>query len=1187
MADLSRLIQNAFGGRAVLFAGQELNPGSSSRLLQALSAHTVVSSSASVESVCASISDPKLIEFAAKTSNESGSSVPLRRVADIPWAAVFTSAMDDALSSELANRDSQSRRIRHLFLNDEMPAFFPRRNEVLTMVHLCHLADEQSITGVPLSGRNWGKATRLLIPRLLGGLAESIGPAHLLCIAGVKRGDPVDPLLLADSVSNLDPDNVYWFVRPDDQLDVAELRLAAPDIHIVESDFTDSLASYLDSAKSQAELSELKNQTLQLHDLIVTVGVGEMERVLSFRASEVREFRRHLLIVPDLKAKAASSGSIERKHDFVRFLSASRETPDWSGISEGFAFQRDGYKHLLEIVLHRVRLIAGSGQRSQSKARAEEDHPIFLAGPPASGRTVGLSWLAYELRRRGIFVVHLLSSGGAIDNASVEQILRLAEGRGAPSAVVLLDKSDRKVAEQLDRQLRSAGRRSVVVASVAPAMARRAQNLAVDLDDEPEGMGGTEVNLAYALTASETTRFRSYLLENVKDIDPELVLRYLDSDPAVFALLYRLIPDTRANIRGVVIEEYLALVEGLATFNPPTGESVRGSTMEEQLAKWLQANKPVRAAAEDQGDGPSKSPWKNIATHLPQLVLLFSSLDEPISLNLLTKRFPGLLQVYRALRETLEASGLFQEVELDKQNDLGLSVVNPFVAQLLLNATMPLSVARIRLLGTLLKEFPWDPTRRPVDLPEQALLVHVLRSIAPPSGAFQADYQRTEDLQALAKLLSALREESDAALPQLLLTEGIVLRHLGRRSGDDGRIDNSVAFYRESRQVLELAREILGRRKASAGRNFEMSMVLNAIASTIGHVFIAEKGGHSLDEAERKALVQQALDTASESRAYTDAYHPLDTAFWTSRDFFRHLSEVPYTEQGRLDREQALLNMADAIDKAKELGQLPHDQADRLGGRVVELAAYLHNDGLAELRAEEDAKAGRFSGVCLLARMNAVNRETGGFISTTAARTSLTRLDRYAPQILTDDRALTLMHRLWIGAHLGNRDVDDRPYGIASTQQDWQKLEIIVRGRRELLGQTRVPYVNFWLSVALAHLGDTRRALQMTEEVQANSLAFGKRRLAPLIYLADEAGTPKKLAAIVRRRDDDDLLTIFVHSLGIEVKIPKRYQGAPVMNNLQRGDELTTLVAFNYWNPMGIGPAWADTNKSESTSAGS
>jgi hypothetical protein len=32
-----------------------------------------------------------------------------------------------------------------------------------------------------------------------------------------------------------------------------------------------------------------------------------------------------------------------------------------------------------------------------------------------------------------------------------------------------------------------------------------------------------------------------------------------------------------------------------------------------------------------------------------------------------------------------------------------------------------------------------------MDAPEQALLLHVIRSVAPPSGAFQADYQRTED----------------------------------------------------------------------------------------------------------------------------------------------------------------------------------------------------------------------------------------------------------------------------------------------------------------------------------------------------------------------------------------------------------------------------------------------------------
>lgn len=64
-----------------------------------------------------------------------------------------------------------------------------------------------------------------------------------------------------------------------------------------------------------------------------------------------------------------------------------------------------------------------------------------------------------------------------------------------------------------------------------------------------------------------------------------------------------------------------------------------------------------------------------MAFYLFQLVLLFSSLDEAISLNLLTTRFNGLLQAYTALRQTLEDSGLFLEVSLNGQADIGLVAV--------------------------------------------------------------------------------------------------------------------------------------------------------------------------------------------------------------------------------------------------------------------------------------------------------------------------------------------------------------------------------------------------------------------------------------------------------------------------------------------------------------------------------
>lgn len=55
---------------------------------------------------------------------------------------------------------------------------------------------------------------------------------------------------------------------------------------------------------------------------------------------------------------------------------------------------------------------------------------------------------------------------------------------------------------------------------------------------------------------------------------------------------------------------------------------------------------------------------------------------------------------------------MFAEVSLDRQNDIGLTAVNAFIAQLLLDATLPSSIARLNTLAKLLFEFPWDPERR-------------------------------------------------------------------------------------------------------------------------------------------------------------------------------------------------------------------------------------------------------------------------------------------------------------------------------------------------------------------------------------------------------------------------------------------------------------------------------------------
>ena len=47
----------------------------------------------------------------------------------------------------------------------------------------------------------------------------------------------------------------------------------------------------------------------------------------------------------------------------------------------------------------------------------------------------------------------------------------------------------------------------------------------------------------------------------------------------------------------------------------------------------------------------------------------------------------------------------------------------------------------------------------------------------------------------LAEILKTLREEHGATLPQLMLIEGIVLRHIGRRQADNARPEEAIGLY--------------------------------------------------------------------------------------------------------------------------------------------------------------------------------------------------------------------------------------------------------------------------------------------------------------------------------------------------------------------------------------------------------
>lgn len=1189
MTDLSRFVQLIYSGRGILLAGQELEPGSSNALA-ALIAEAVGGgrTGRTLSKLCQELTSAQqliaLLEgpnFAARVGGD------LRHIADVPWAGVITSALDDRLTEALAATDSEGRRLHHIFPEEGLPRIFSHKTHVLSVVHLGRSPGAHSLTGVPLVGRKWRRSKRRYVPVVLDALPKIVGLGHVLCIAGISADDLIGVELLGEVLSDIDPDNIYWFVGDTDGLAVPELRAAVPNIHIIEGSLAATLAEYLSKNLRREEAQKQKAEVIDLEDFLVTVRRNGEERVVRFRTSELREFRTHLAVLGDFPATSSAASLEERRDQFIRFLSLPRQTPDWFGIPEGYVFERTAYRKLLKAVLNRVNRITREGNSRSKKSSRSFDAPIFLAGPPASGRTVGLHWLGCELRKEKIFTVHLIAAGDTVSPFAIEKFVRLAESRGAPLCVVIADRLDRHTTANLERRLRTAGRRSIVVGSATQLPA-----ISFKRDDEPEiderDPSGEEVSLDYRLSPNERKDFQSYLEENGA-LNSDLVARQIADNPELFALLYRLVRESRENITAVLVEEYQRLVHALVSFQPPDPDTpTGGSTLRENLIAWWEQHDDLHAPSGGdalKADSGGSEQWIELAVKLPQVVMLFSSLDQAVSLDLLLRVFPHLLRYYEAVYSVCGKSGLIHEIPLDREQNVGLMSVNQMVAKIILQAVTPSSGDRLRILGDVLNCFPWNSEAMPVDYPDQARLIQLLRSISPPNGTYQHQYRRIDDMQSLAEILKSLREDQLFESVPLMRNEGILLRHIGRQISDELDQADPLDFYRRSHKVLEQARDIVASRQPSPARSVEMAAILNASATTLGHIFTSISKRESPMSRDCRKLVDEVLETASASRAFRDDYYPLDIAFWVNRDCYRRLRSMKETPEIDDEKVRLVNNMANTLDTATELESMPADQRDRYESRRSELQVVLGDFSLAEEIAQEAAQRKLFSGVCVIARARAIDIETGNVLSRDHASEALEYLKRFEPEIFQDERGTTLMHRLWTGKHLGNHALDDGPHAIGCELEDWRELERITRARNALSGDSPSPYVSFWLAVALAHQGDIFGAIRPLETVEAATFGFSHRRLNPLVFLADRDGKAREFRSVVRRREPNEAITLFVPSLGIEVHVQRRYQGSSVMLNVQRGDEALVHVAFSYWHPMGIATDWKSTRR-ESIAAG-
>jgi hypothetical protein len=1036
------------------------------------------------------------------------------------------------------------------------------------MVRLFGSIDEQAVTNLP----------PLTTAALRQRQAFNVGPilqqlpyvttSGCLVIDGVGRDDwlPLDLLSLA--CASLPPRSVHWFLgrerpaRPTDYPDFGDSLV----VH--EETLAEYLARWSERPES-GDLAAAQDRLASPQDHVVTFDRSGKTHKIILSAQEWRNITQTATVLDDATtAPPPPLGPDDERAAFHRFLRGAQRPPDWSGVGRGFLFKRDVADALADTV---VRALGGLGSVNPSDATERytvyySRRPILLTGPPASGKSRLLHWLAIELRRRGYVVAYAGPTVGRLKVEALERVCRILEEKGAPCVALLADDLDNGQYSQLADALAAAGRNVIVVGS-----ARYAPR-AIGLDEDPRKAAGKQADftshpIERRLSAKEITDFRNYLHrhgEQTAGLTPERM-----AEPYFLLLLYFLLPDTRGNVRLRLDTAYDRLAGALDSASRAADQSAlaQDTRRQNQLREIAQQLFPGFELG--QAEELSGSPFEHSAVTRDalDLALVCARLRRPVPVDhLLRAMGEDFLRSYPSFSRDLGESELLYE-QVDDNGTLVLNTDHAELARLVLQSVRPIPAEQLKLIAWLVDAVQWSSLNFPGDDLEQDFCTELLQVVG-PRGEFDDFYSSPDSLIEISELLRHVREDFQVQLPKLLHLEAQALRLLADRSSDYAASLGKLALAIE---VLEQAETLLLERRPTETRNVELVNVLTTRAAVHGYTV----GSHlkrltelheqrcSPDEASRlKAVIESELDQVnlhvSRSRAVGRAsFYPLDVSFWSHRDVLEQMPGLSEPERMRL-----LSRLASVLETAVE-EPLESSQVGKYRNRRIQLAELEKQHEVSTEIAESMRAHGDYSGWCQIIRARVYSAISHKSRSPESSAEGLEQLLTLDEGVWRSRDAMALAHHLWMEAHLpqgqGQLGGSD-PVMAQCTREDWAMWGRILRARRSFAEDADNAFVVFCLAWSLFQLGEPKEALDQIAALEGNTTG-NRRRIGCLTVLTDEAGVPRKYRLIARRRQAN-VWICYAPQLLAEIRVSLAALGSEI--DLQVGSEFSIVVGLNY-----------------------
>lgn len=1145
-----RLLRRAVSrGEALLFLGQDHNPGLIDDVLR--DARVLLRRDTPWESL------PELyaaigLDHGARTTVASlfarkETDVSLLEVASLPWMAVIASAVDPLVSRAFLNVGSQ-RRLVELGPTEVSGISAGRAGQILQLIRAFGTTDASGgPLVVPASAEALAEARLLRVPAIATTLPRLLGVHGRVVVTGVTNRDWLNdqalaPLLLV--LSSLPSGTVHWFGQAPDAVSRA---LSGKAIFFPEP-FDRFL---LESTKNEVFAKDVKSARARVFGIgerIVTLDQWGETLTIRFTASEWRSITAVASMIDDPGIAEFAAQPPATRHDLIGFLRRSHAgVPDWAGPARGLIFERARVRQLIRAAEDFVAKPKASVLDSTGEGRGARRVPFILAGPPASGKTMGLMHAAWVLRTHSrLCVLWLFRRALGPDIVAIERVCRLLEAKGVGWTVLCLDSPDPEEHERLKRRLESEGRRILVLGTESR----------VERAPEADGQPGLH----------DVHRFRigSELLEG-EELALREFLRRFDLLPKHSAqsdflrLLADAIPETQFGAFPSLLEEYERLLEEAkqaVSRSAPTGSPAFGS-----LAAKLRAALPQLAMGPEQVDiVVSTFESVPLLRDVLAIVLFCSQLDRPIPLDFLLKAFgTELITSYPQFCEAFTKTALVDEIELDEDGLLALTALHQLHALWLLRGLYPDRSEQLSILENLAVSVDWDAKALPGENLYQDFALELLRAIG-PRGEYKDLYSSNQALGRLSHILQSLRERSGVEQPKLLTLEAIILGDLAVR---ETRSDSESATQRCALaiELLERSEELLRIRRPTDARNFELLKTLTLAADLRGTLLnIPLRGSTRVSKATESTVLDELARIESDAvraQSYSPSYHPLDVAFWAHRDALDRLPALLPAVRTRL-----LETMASILDIAEE-EPLDPTQRQYLRVRKQELMLRIGELAVGEELARAMREEGDFSGELALTRYRRSITQGAGVQPASTAKAELLRLAAFRPRILSHLHAVRLMQSLWVGAFMDGTFGQGAPQMVRAAPSEWRILADVAGGRRQSRDESEHPYALFFLGWALLQLGEGREARETFSSLERQSLG-NPRRVGELALVTNEDGSVRLFRARV------------IHARAGQVRVGIPEVGADVIDlrpqvetelapaGLRLGEYVSVAIALNY-----------------------